>query len=374
MNRYLVAVTASLLLVVSARADVSRIERQALKEQAKAAHSSVRGRAGHLASRQAPGKPNRATGSIQLTDASGMEYFINTDITFSTSSSASGAESEASYTAAVAATTSAGGTVASTLNDAFDGYSAICASTTGATGPCATGDASYTIFNLNGPATTECGGRQVVYPVQTIGSLTIQRKLFVPTNDEFSRWLEIVTNNGGAAASVNLITSNNLGSDANTVVVTTSDGDATPEIGDSWITTFQNYSGSTSSDPRLGHVFFGPGGAIGLATAPSFSDGDDNPFWVYTLNLAPGETQIVMHFVTAQPSKAAAAAQAAAIADLQGAALDCLTDDERGDVVNFSTGAPQPGPPAVPAASTLGLLALGLLLAGSAFVVLRRRG
>src|ERR1700759_4023004 len=39
-----------------------------------------------------------ATGSVSLIDSAGLEYFINTNITFSTSSSASAAASEASYT------------------------------------------------------------------------------------------------------------------------------------------------------------------------------------------------------------------------------------------------------------------------------------
>ena len=77
-----------------------------------------------------------ATGSQSLIDASGVKYFINTNITFSTSSSASGAMSEASYTHAVSATTALGGTTSTTLNDAFDGYNTLCIGVDGATGTC----------------------------------------------------------------------------------------------------------------------------------------------------------------------------------------------------------------------------------------------
>src|SRR5260221_10265831 len=93
-----------------------------------------------------------ATGSVQLIDAAGLKYFINTNITFTTSSSDSGAASEASYVGPIAASTIAGGTTMSTLNDMFDGYGAICVSLTGATGPCATSNASYNLYNKNGPA------------------------------------------------------------------------------------------------------------------------------------------------------------------------------------------------------------------------------
>jgi hypothetical protein len=50
-----------------------------------------------------------ATGSYALIDAAGLKYFINTNITFNTTSSASGAASEASYTQAVSASTLNGG-------------------------------------------------------------------------------------------------------------------------------------------------------------------------------------------------------------------------------------------------------------------------
>src|SRR5258707_13707031 len=66
-----------------------------------------------------------ATGSISLIDAGGLKYFIDTNITFSTSSSASGAASEASYTVPIVASTVAGGTTMSTRSDMFDGYNAI---------------------------------------------------------------------------------------------------------------------------------------------------------------------------------------------------------------------------------------------------------
>jgi len=134
-----------------------------------------------------------ATGSIKLIDSAGLQYFINTNITFSTSSSASGAASEASYSHAVAATTSAGGVTNSTLNDEFDGYGAICVSLTNTAGPCATGNANFTMYNKNGPAVFDatvppgptCTNRQVAYPAQIIGGLSVRRKVFVPTNDTF---------------------------------------------------------------------------------------------------------------------------------------------------------------------------------------------
>lgn len=314
--------------------------------------------------------PAKAAGSQALTDGSGLEYFINTDITFATTSSASGAASEASYTGPVAATTSGGGTVSTTLNDAFDGYNTLCVSTTGATGPCETGNASYTIYNQNGAATLDaaCGNRQVILPAQTIGTLSVRRKVLVPSNDTFARWLNTVTNNGGAAQTVTLITANNLGSDSNTTIVSSSSGDAVATPADTWVSTFQSFIGSTTSDPRLGHVLQGAGAPTPVA-AVSFANGDDNPFWAYTFTLAPGETKAILNFVTGQPSRAAANAKAAELATLPDSATQCLSAAERDQVVNF---APELNVVEVPTLGEIGLLALGLLLA--AFAVFRLRG
>jgi hypothetical protein len=335
--------------------------------------------------------PGKATGSQALIDASGLKYFINTNITFSTSSSASGAMSEASYTAAVAATTLNGGTTSSTLNDAFDGYGALCVGLNGMTGPCVsngegqgivaraprvTGKAlpDYVMYNQNGPATTDCNGRQIDFPVQTIdlGTTTINlsRKVFVPANDTFARTLNTVTNTGSAAATFNLITSNNLGSDDNTKIVTSSNGNNTAETTDFWITSFQNYSGTTSSDVRLGHVIQGPG-----ATTPvsfiHFLDGTvqpDEPYWGYTITLNPGQTKIIMTFVTGQPSNAASAAKSAQIAGLPTNTLQCLTPAEEAAIVNFAAAANL-----IPTLGNLGLAVLCLALAGFAMMRLRRR-
>ena len=331
MNRRLIPLLTGSLLVCfawAARADVSLTDRQVLRRHMKEARKTAAG--------TREGRPiMTATGSQTLVDASGLQWFLNTDITFSTSSSASGAMSEASYTAAVVATTLSGGTTSSTLNDAFDGYGSLCVSLTGATGPCGTGNPSYTIYNKNGAATLELNGRQTAFGAQTIGTLSVSRKVFVPDNDSFARWLNVVTNNDSVPQTVTLIASNNLGSDSNTRIVTSSNGNAVGELTDTWITTFQNFSGTTSSDPRLGHVLQGPGARVGLASI-SFADGDDNPYWAYTFTLAPGQTGIIMNFAVAQPSKAAAAAKAAALVALPPNALQFMSGTEKSQVLNFN--------------------------------------
>lgn len=285
-----------------------------------------------------------ATGSISLVDAAGLKYFINTDITFSTSSSASGAASEASYTGPVVASTSGGGVTTSTLNDMFDGYQGLCVSLTNATGPCQTGNASYTFYNRNPPAAFDatvpagptCTNRQVAFPVQTIGALSVSRKVFVPTNDQFIRWMDLFTNTSGSPVTFTMITSNNLGSDSNTRIVSSSSGDNAAQTTDTWVSTFQNFSGNTSSDPRIGHVLQGTGAPTPVSNI-NFADADDNPYWVYSITLAPGQTKTILNFATGQGTKAAANAKAAALALLPANATQCMSATELGQVTNFVT-------------------------------------
>ena len=271
------------------------------------------------------------SGEISLIDAGGLEFFVNTNITFTTTSSASGAASEASFTQAVAATTTGGGTSQTTLGDAFDGYNSLVV--------------NGTSYNDNGTVALECIGttsaieRQVVYNAQTIGNLAVSRKVFIPDDDEFIRWLNFVTNNGAATESVTLSTDSNLGSDTDTVIVTTSSGDTTVTTADNWVTSMQAFSAGSSSDPRLGHVLQGSGAPTPLTTV-TFADGDDGPTWSYTFDVAPGETVVIMNYATGQPSQADAAAQATLLADLQGAALDCMTQTEIDQVINFDTFVP----------------------------------
>jgi hypothetical protein len=362
MRRCVPLVTAGLVLTFAwaASADVSMTDKRILRRQMRL--EQARQKAEKPSRRAANGDSVLSTGSQALIDGSGLEWFLNTDLTYTTSSSASGAMSEASYTAAVTATfvstyttittttfsgtttttVTTSGTTLTQLTDAFDGYGALCVSLTGATGPCSTGDpTNYTMYNMNGSPTVEGNGRQVDFPVQVIGNFEVSRKVYVPFSDSFARWLNIVKNTDVAPHSITLITSNNLGSDSSTVVITSSDGDTTAELTDSWVVTGQGnpLNGNCCSfDPRVGHILQGPGAAVGLASifivdGPA---GGNNPYWSYTFNLAPGETGIIMNFAVAQPSKAQAATKAAQIAALPPPALAYMSATEKGEVLNFN--------------------------------------
>jgi hypothetical protein len=107
---------------------------------------------------------------------------------------------------------------------------------------------------------------------------------------------------------------------------------------------------------------------VSFITFPGLIPRLDEPFWGYTITLLPGQTRIIANFVAGQPSKAAAAAKAAQLVGLPANATQCLTPAERGAITNFGPVA-QP----VPTLGRTGLISLGILLAGFALLVLRRR-
>jgi hypothetical protein len=288
--------------------------------------------------------PALATGEVALIDSNGLEWFFNTGITFVTTSSASGAAYEAAFTQAVSASTTGGGIVMSTLDDAFDGYNALCISQTGQTGPCTTGSADYDIYNNNGVGAfdPDSSGRQYVLNPQVIGDLTVVRKFYVPDDEAFARWLNIITNNGAAPVTFTVVTSNNLGSDSDTIIFDTSNGDTTADLTDTWVGTMEDFSGATSSDPRLGHILQSEGAPVPLNNI-FFANGDGNPYWSYELTLAPGETQIIMNFATGQSDRDRVRGKCQELLDgtLALQALRYMTATELSQVVNIIMGAPE---------------------------------
>ncbi|HEV3074117.1 MAG TPA: IPTL-CTERM sorting domain-containing protein [Thermoanaerobaculia bacterium] len=367
MRRILAVAALSLVTAPLLHADVSIIERR----EARTKVGAGKPKGGH--------HPGGATGSLTLIDSQGLKYFINTNITFSTSpSNASGAASSASYTHSVAASTSGGGTTMSTPNDAYDNYNAMCLSLNNTVATCLTDNANFVIYNQNGPPTTECPGpvshvnRQVVFPPKTAGNIQMSRKVFVPDNDQFARWLNYFTNTGGSPQTVTAVIANNLGSDSNTIIVSDSGGNTSPDVTSTWVTTFQNYTPAPrSTDVRLGHVLQQTGAPVQLAGI-FFQNGNDRPFWGYTFTLAPGETKIIANFGVGEPSKAAANAKAAQLAGLPPNALQCLSTAEQAEIANFNA-APAPPIATVPTLSLGALAALVALLGIAAVWFLRRR-
>jgi hypothetical protein len=153
-----------------AHADVSLTDQQTFAKGPRYTARSSNGVSAPLAVGQIP----------RLIDGTGLEWFINDEVAYVTESSAVGAASDAVFVGAVEATTANGGSELSVLADAFDGYNALQVSVDGG---------AAIAYNNLGTATADCNGRQIVMPVLSSGGISVQRKVYIPGNDGFARWM-----------------------------------------------------------------------------------------------------------------------------------------------------------------------------------------
>src|SRR6266545_98356 len=315
-----------------ARADITLTDQQSFASRAQGASGPVT--AAPLAAGQVP----------RLIDSTGLEWFINDEVTYATTSSSVGAASDAVFVGAVEATTAAGGTELSVLADAFDGYNALRVSVDGA---------AAVAYNQLGAATSDCNGRQIIEPALAVGGVSVTRKIFVPSNDGFARWLNVVTNPSGTAHTVTLTILNDLGSDAKTKIWATSSGDAVATANDDWVASYEDFTVGSSRTPRLAHVLQSTGAAIRLASL-SFVDGNDKPNWSYTFQVPAGGTIVIGNFAAGLASRADAALKAAQLAAVPASATVCMTTAESQGLLNFVPGIIPSGPsPTGPASITI---------------------
>lgn len=186
--------------------------------------------------------------------------------------------------------------------------------------------------NLSSGAIEEVG-REIVITNGALTGIRLTRKIYVPADRSYCRFLEIVRNMGGTPVNHTVRIDTNLGSDSATQVVGTSDGDGILETGDQWIVT-DDLDGM--NDPVVTHVMAGPGASL-VPSQASYTPGFVG--YAYDLTLAPGETRIIMHFGAQDVYRVGALAKAAQLAGLA-ADQNCLagmTAFERARVANFVT-------------------------------------
>ena len=174
----------------------------------------------------------------------------------------------------------------------------------------------------------EDAGREIVIGPSKFGDFTVTRKVFVPADDAFVRYLEIVDNIGVATGSVNVEVASNLGSDDATQVVGTSSGDLLFRADDDWIVTDDGPSG----DPTVAHVFSAPGASVEPTEAQQFFD---DVRFAFHLTIPAGGRAIILHFASQRPDQPTGLTSAEALRDLQGGALSGLSPEERDAIVNF---------------------------------------
>jgi|GEM_PF-3202028 len=238
---------------------------------------------------------------------------------FATTSSAFGF-SEASMTKSQAADTLNGGTVMSKLNDAFDGYFTFglrsgnpsVVTYTDSDGivditPAPTGAKNTTTPGTILTGSFETQSNQHV----SFGGLELaqQNAVFAESSTvPIIRSMLMLYNPTNAPITETFASYNNLGSDANTTIYSTSNGDATFTPGtDTWIVSFQNFTGTTSPDPRILTVVQGPGAVpVPLDATSHFQNGNDHPEFDYTVTVNPGETKDILMFSGLFATRAAA--------------------------------------------------------------------
>jgi hypothetical protein len=178
----------------------------------------------------------------------------------------------------------------------------------------------------------EAGSRQLVIGPQAVNGFQVTRKVFVPADGGFARFLELLQNPDGTNRSATVRIDLDLGSNAKTrIVVPPSATTNRYAVTDDALT-------GLPSDPTLGHVFGGPGATIAVSTN-FFADANDKPFYQWNLTVPAGQMVALMHFaLQREPGDTnAARIQAEGLMGLTAAnELSGLSPAERALILNFN--------------------------------------
>jgi hypothetical protein len=220
---------------------------------------------------------------------------------------------------------------------------------------------------------------EAALPVQTIAGVQVERKIYVPdtgssdTQDDFIRWLEILTNNTPDEKEVDVVVGGRMNF-KNPMIFGTSDGDLIPEkLQDEWVVQGASYNFYYYQYPYVGHLFQGTlaeelidrltvqpasgnqifdffkKGKYDVDTATMSASENDVIMQWRNVELAPGETKVLMHYEILTKSeidffkvggnKDDAVAATDYIQGMPGIALEGMDKDEINAVVNFPAAA-----------------------------------
>lgn len=174
------------------------------------------------------------------------------------------------------------------------------------------------------------GGQGLRFGPTTSGDVRYSREVYVSEKGNFVRFLDIYRNTGSSALSQSVAINSSLQS-TETDAVRTSSGNRSFDGLDSWLVR----DGAPNDDQVLSFVTAGSKGGDGPLSA---SDQFGYVSYNYQLDLRPGETQIVMHYVALDRSVSAAVETARDLAAPKGEALRGLSDAEKAAIVNFQLG------------------------------------
>ncbi|MHB8447554.1 MAG: IPTL-CTERM sorting domain-containing protein [Rudaea sp.] len=278
-----------------------------------------------------------ATGSIAV-HAGNAVWYLNTNITFSTTSSNWGFSEASLHTAA------------GTRTDAYDGALSWLVST--GTPGSADGYRSpggVVDISPNNPPTNPAVPTTVTGTTQVLAGLNVSGQVYFPVNKAVVRSILNLQNPTGADITVNVESTNNLGSDSNTVIDATSSGDNPFNYAnDHWFVSSQG-NPLIPKDPVLTFALSMAGAPTQAVGVQGPTNGKDTPYWEYTITVPAGQTRSLMVFSQLSDTIADAQTDAAAFnsnASLQASGyLAGLTPTQQGQIVNWtlsSTTAPVP--------------------------------
>jgi hypothetical protein len=198
----------------------------------------------------------------------------------------------------------------------------------------------YSGLRLNGlgrrchlAVTNELDGRQLVYAPVTMGGLQVTRKVYVPEDGSYVRYLEILTNPQIGVTQVPITADLQLtGQLAEPLRIVRS----TAETGGAYFVA--DDGGSAASRTVMADVLSANTGAATLFPSVQLQQLGGYTSTRYTVTVPDGETRILMHFVVQRSSGdlTGAEAQAQSLATLTDPNMFVgLTAAERAQVVNF---------------------------------------
>ncbi|HEY6871526.1 MAG TPA: carboxypeptidase regulatory-like domain-containing protein [Geobacteraceae bacterium] len=198
-----------------------------------------------------------------------------------------------------------------------------------------------TVVSFGGDAigTQEDQARELVLRQQGLAGLNVTRKVFVPLEGYFARYLEILTNPGSAPVTVDLRvkTSFSPGADG-VVVISTSSGDnqldvADPASRDTWAVVDDS---NAAQPPAVALVWGGEGATPPTSASFSASAPANLQATWQGITVQPGQTVALLHFVVQQTSRDAAQTAAQRLMQLPPEALSGISGEELAAIVNFA--------------------------------------
>ena len=163
--------------------------------------------------------------------------------------------------------------------------------------------------------------------------LTVRRKVYVPSDAAFVRYLEILDNPTAGPITVEAAWSSDLSSNTATQLIASSDGDQQATRVDRWLITDDNSDGG--GNETLVHLFAGRGAALRPIEVTSNAPGGDDLRFAYEVTVPAGGRVLLMALGSQNPNIAAAVAGVATLDDLPAVTLAGLDPEELADIVNF---------------------------------------